>query len=106
MMTGTGIFYDGLTSDRHKVTVDIAGDAIEVKTPDGSLLVRWRIDEAYPLATSNEVLRIGVASAKSCTNSEATSTWASGRRERPGCGVASRSRPGSLWWAGSPWPAG
>jgi predicted Zn-dependent protease len=64
MTTGTGIFYDGLTSDRHKVAVDIAGDAIEVKTPDGVLLARWRLDEVYPLATSNEVLRIGVASAR------------------------------------------
>jgi hypothetical protein len=61
--TGTGIFYDGLTSDRHKVALDIVGDALEVKAPDGILLARWRIDEAYPLATSNEVLRIGVASA-------------------------------------------
>jgi hypothetical protein len=60
--TGTGIFYDGLTSDRHKVAVEIAGDAIEVKAPDGAVLARWRLDEVYPLATSNEVLRIGVAS--------------------------------------------
>jgi Zn-dependent protease with chaperone function len=62
--TGTGIFYDGLTSDRHKVAVDIAGDAIEVKAPDGALLARWRLDDVYPLATSNEVLRLGVASAR------------------------------------------
>jgi hypothetical protein len=60
--TGTGIFYDGLTSDRHKVAVNIAADAIEVKTADGTLLARWRVDEAYPLATSNEVLRVGVVS--------------------------------------------
>jgi Peptidase family M48 len=62
--TGTGIFYDGLTSDRHKVAVGIAGDAIEVRAPDGALLARWRLDEVYPLATTNEVLRIGVASAR------------------------------------------
>jgi predicted Zn-dependent protease len=61
---GTGIFYDGLTSDRHKVAVEIAGDAVEIKAPDGAIKARWRLDEAYPLATSNEVLRIGVASAK------------------------------------------
>jgi predicted Zn-dependent protease len=61
---GTGIFYDGLTSDRHKVAVEVAGDAIEIKASDGAVKARWRLDEVYPLATSNEVLRIGVASAK------------------------------------------
>ena len=61
---GTGIFYDGLTSERHKVGVDITGGAIEMRAPDGALKARWRLDEVYPLATSNDVLRIGVASAK------------------------------------------
>src|SRR5262249_3313345 len=61
---GTGIFYDGLTSDRHKVAVEVGGDAIEMKAPDGALKARWRLAEVYPLATSNDVLRIGVASAK------------------------------------------
>jgi Zn-dependent protease with chaperone function len=60
----TGIFYDGLTSERHKVAVEIAGDAIEVKAPDGTVKARWLIGEVYPLATSGDVLRIGVASAK------------------------------------------
>jgi Zn-dependent protease with chaperone function len=61
---GTGIFYDGLTSDRHEVAVEVAGDVIEVKAPDGAVKAQWRLDEVYPLATSNDVLRIGVASAK------------------------------------------
>jgi Zn-dependent protease with chaperone function len=61
---GTGIFYDGLTSDRHKVAVDVVGDAIEIKAADGAVMARWRLDDVYPLATSNEVLRIGVATAK------------------------------------------
>jgi Zn-dependent protease with chaperone function len=61
---GTGIFYDGLTSDRHKVALYVAGDAIEIRAADGAVKARWRLDEVYPLATSNDVLRIGVASAK------------------------------------------
>lgn len=60
---GTGIFYDGLTSDRHKVAVEIDGDAIAVKAADGAMLARWPLDEVYPLATSDDVLKIGVASA-------------------------------------------
>ncbi len=61
---GTGTFYNGLTSDRHEVAVDIVSDAIEVKAPEGVLLARWRLDEVYPLAGTSEVLRLGVASAK------------------------------------------
>jgi Zn-dependent protease with chaperone function len=63
-MNGTGIFYDGLTSERHKVGVAIVGDAIEIRAADGALKAQWPIGDVYPLATSNEVLRIGVASAK------------------------------------------
>ncbi len=69
-MNGNGIFYDGLTSDRQKVVVDVGLDAIEIKAPDGAVIARWRLDEVYPLATSNDVLRIGVASAKQAARLE------------------------------------
>jgi Zn-dependent protease with chaperone function len=62
--SGTGIFYDGLTSERHKVTVDIVRSFIVASGPDGAVKAQWRLDEVYPLATSNDVLRIGLASAK------------------------------------------
>jgi Zn-dependent protease with chaperone function len=58
---GTGIFYDGLTSDRHKVAVDVGDGVIVVTASDGTVLAQWRLDEVYPLATSNEVLRLGLA---------------------------------------------
>jgi Zn-dependent protease with chaperone function len=61
--SGTGIFYDGLTSDRRKVAVEIGGDAIEVRTPDGALLARWYFADISPLAASAGVLRIGLANA-------------------------------------------
>src|SRR5262249_3869128 len=61
--SGTGIFYDGLTSDRRKVAVEIATDAIEVRSADGALLARWRLAEIYPLAGPTGVLRIGLANA-------------------------------------------
>jgi Zn-dependent protease with chaperone function len=63
-MNGTGIFYDGLTSERQKVGIGIVGDAIEIRAADGALKAQWLLGDVYPLATSNEVLRIGVASAK------------------------------------------
>jgi Zn-dependent protease with chaperone function len=61
--SGTGIFYDGLTSDRRKVAVEIGGDAIEVRTPDGALLAQWRFADISPLAAPAGVLRIGLAKA-------------------------------------------
>ena len=61
--SGTGIFYDGLTSDRRKVAVEIGGDAIEVRTPDGALLARWRFTDISPVATAAGDLRIGLANA-------------------------------------------
>src|SRR5258706_7309954 len=62
--SGTGIFYDGLTSDRRKVAVEIGGDAIEVRAGDGALLARWRFADISPLAASAGVLRGGLATAK------------------------------------------
>jgi Zn-dependent protease with chaperone function len=61
---GTGIFYDGLTSDRHKVTVEVVDGVIVVTAMDGTVKARWRLGEVYPLATSNEVLRLGLAHAE------------------------------------------
>ncbi|MBO0752811.1 MAG: M48 family metallopeptidase [Bradyrhizobiaceae bacterium] len=64
MTGGTGIFYDGLTSDRHKVAVGIADGVIVVTATDGAVKARWPLDQVYPLATSNEVLRLGLADDK------------------------------------------
>ena len=48
--TGTGIFYDGITSNRREVAVEIAGDAIEVRGPGGCLKARWYFADISPLA--------------------------------------------------------
>src|SRR6266481_9588334 len=68
--SGTGIFYDGLTSDRRKVAVTIGGDAIEVRAADGALVARWRFADISPLATPAGVLRIGLASADAAARLE------------------------------------
>ena len=41
--TGSGVFYDGLTSARREVAVDIGGDAMRVSAPDGAVLAQWRL---------------------------------------------------------------
>src|SRR5258707_14711577 len=68
--SGTGIFYDGLTSDRRKVAVEIGGDAIEVRSGDGALLAQWRFADISPPAASAGVLRIGLAAAKAAARLE------------------------------------
>src|SRR5579871_2401060 len=68
--TGAGIFYDGVTSDRRKVVVDIGGDTIEVSAPEGALLARWRFADISPPATSGGVLRLGIANATSAARLE------------------------------------
>lgn len=62
--TGTGIFYDGLTSNRNEVTVEITGDAVEASAPDGVLLAQWRFVDISPLAAPAGMLRIGLTRAK------------------------------------------
>jgi len=62
--SGTGIFYDGLTSDRREVSVELGLDAIEVRAPDGAVLARWPFALVSPLATPAGALRIGLANAK------------------------------------------
>src|SRR5258708_20422975 len=68
--SGIGIFYDGLTSDRRKVAVEIGGDAIEVRAGDGALLAQWRIADISPLAASVGVLRIRLANANAAARLE------------------------------------
>jgi len=68
--TGTGIFYDGITSDRRKVAVEISGEAIEVRSPDGAVLQRWHFADISLLATPSGVLRIGLANAAAAARLE------------------------------------
>jgi Zn-dependent protease with chaperone function len=62
--TGTGIFYDGVTSDRHLVAVELGSDDVRLSAPSGAVLARWRFAEIAPLATPMGTLRVGLANAK------------------------------------------
>ncbi|HWN51709.1 MAG TPA: M48 family metallopeptidase [Xanthobacteraceae bacterium] len=68
--TGDGIFYDGRTSDRRKVAVDIGSDAVQVSAPDGALLAQWRFTDIAPLTTPAGVLRLGLANATAAARLE------------------------------------
>src|SRR5262245_26115653 len=62
--SGTGIFYDGLTSDRREVVVELGLDDIEVRAPAGDVLARWPFALISPVATPAGFLRIGLANAQ------------------------------------------
>jgi len=64
MTTGSGIFYDGVTSARHEVAVELGGDDVRISAAQGGTLARWRFADIAPLATPQGVLRIGPAHGK------------------------------------------
>jgi Zn-dependent protease with chaperone function len=68
--TGTGIFYDGVTSDRRKVAVEISADAVLVTGPGGILLACWRFADISPLTGPAGILRIGLANATTAARLE------------------------------------
>jgi Zn-dependent protease with chaperone function len=59
MTTGSGIFYDGVTSARHEVAVDLGSDDVRISAAQGEMLARWRLADIAALATPQGVLRIG-----------------------------------------------
>jgi Zn-dependent protease with chaperone function len=68
--TGSGVFYDGLTSARREVAVDIGGDTVRVSAPDGAVLAQWRFADIAPLAAPAGVLRVGLANATAAARLE------------------------------------
>jgi Zn-dependent protease with chaperone function len=59
--SGAGIFYDGVTSARHAVTVELAPAALRISAADGEILAEWPYDEIETLSAPEGVLRIGRA---------------------------------------------
>src|SRR3954471_14480626 len=68
---GTGIFFDGLTSARRPVLVELASDGVVVRdAEDRDMLARWPYDQLDHLAAPEGVLRIGRAGAKTTARLE------------------------------------
>jgi Zn-dependent protease with chaperone function len=59
MATGPAIYFDGLTSTRHDVTVEAAPQALRIRAGDGAELAAWRYDELQHLSAPDHVLRLG-----------------------------------------------
>jgi len=62
---GTGIFFDGLTSARRPVLVELGSDGVLVRdAEERDMLARWPYDELDQLAAPEGVLRLAHAGAK------------------------------------------
>jgi predicted Zn-dependent protease len=57
--SGTAIFYDGKTTARHDVTVELAATALAIRDVDGSILAQWPYNEIEALAAPDGLLRLG-----------------------------------------------
>jgi Zn-dependent protease with chaperone function len=57
--SGQGIFYDGTTSERHLVTVELDPAALLVRAAEGHLLARWPYQELEHLSAPEGRLRVG-----------------------------------------------
>jgi Zn-dependent protease with chaperone function len=59
VISGPAVFFDGKTSARHPVTVELDPAALIVRAKDGELLARWSYGELEQLSTHEGVFRIG-----------------------------------------------
>jgi Zn-dependent protease with chaperone function len=60
-VSGHGIFFDGATTARQNVTVELAPDALVVRAADGTVRAEWRYDELETMSGPADVLRLGRA---------------------------------------------
>ncbi|MFD1332904.1 hypothetical protein ACFQ4O_12940, partial [Methylopila musalis] len=56
--SGTGVFFDGLTSRRQDVHVTLSGLDLAVQAPDGRLLARWPLEQLREAVSTTGRLRL------------------------------------------------
>ncbi len=61
MTTGHGIFFDGVTSARREVAVELAPQALRISASDGTVLAEWPYQALETLSARDNVLRLGKA---------------------------------------------
>src|ERR1700745_2163106 len=59
--SGQGLFFDGTSSARHDVTVELLPATLQVRSADGSVLADWPYNEIEALSAPEGLLRIGRA---------------------------------------------
>src|SRR6266478_951179 len=58
---GQGVFFDGATTARHDVMVELDPDLLRIRAADGSVLAQWPYDQLETLSSPDDVLRLGRA---------------------------------------------
>jgi Zn-dependent protease with chaperone function len=61
VLSGRAIFFDGLTTARHDVMVELAGPALRVHGAGGRVLAEWPYDKLEAVSSPDGVLRLGRA---------------------------------------------
>ena len=57
--SGHAIFFDGKTTARHDVTVELAPAELIIRDADGTVLAQWGYDDLETLSAPDSVLRVG-----------------------------------------------
>jgi Zn-dependent protease with chaperone function len=61
MTTASGLFFDGVSSARHAVTVEAAADGIHIRGTDGAVTADWLYPTLRAMSAPDGVLRLGHA---------------------------------------------
>jgi Zn-dependent protease with chaperone function len=59
MTSGSGIFFDGASSERKDVAVDLAPEALRIRNARGDILAEWPYAQIEQLSAPDGVLRLG-----------------------------------------------
>ena len=59
MNSGAGIYFDGLTSARSAVVVELAAAGLQISDRDGRARAKWPYDEIESLTAPDNILRLG-----------------------------------------------
>ena len=59
MNSGAGIYFDGVTSTRRDVTIELAPSGLQISDGDGRARAEWPYDEIEGLAAPEKILRLG-----------------------------------------------
>lgn len=60
MRDGAGVFFDGMTSARHNVSLELADHLLRIRDSDGMVLEEWPYEEIEQKPAPRDVLRLGL----------------------------------------------
>jgi len=61
MTVAAGLYFDGVTSTRHSVTVEATAEAVRITTTDSTVIAEWPYPQLRAKSSPDDVLRVGRA---------------------------------------------